>query len=116
MQGTQSYIPPEQIRGLAVDHRADIYSFGCLVHECVTGKPPFTASSSNELLNKHLRTKPPSLTVGNQNIEPGFADLVLRMLAKDPKDRPQSLDEFLREMNQQRIFRISPQPPPSETE
>ncbi|MBN1851666.1 MAG: serine/threonine protein kinase [Pirellulales bacterium] len=116
VQGTHSYISPEQIRGQAIDHRADIYSFGCMVHECVNGKPPFTATSANELLNKHLKSKPPLLTVGNKNIEPAFAELVQAMLTKDAKDRIQSLDEFLREMKTCRIFRISPQPPPDQTE
>lgn len=113
-QGTQSYISPEQIRGQNVDNRSDIYSFGCMVHECVTGKPPFTASSSNELLTKHLRTKPLSLTVGNKNIEPGFAEMVQRMMAKDPGDRPQTLEDFIQGLKTQRIFRIPPQPPDEE--
>ena len=49
---------PEQIRGKEVDERADIYSFGCMVYELMTGKLPFTASSSTELLNKHLKARP----------------------------------------------------------
>lgn len=111
VQGTQSYIAPEQIRGQPVDHRADIYSFGCVVHELVTGKPPFTATSSNELLNKHLKTKPPSLTVSDKNVEPAFAELVQRMLAKDPQERPQSLADVDREFQAQPVFRITPKPP-----
>ena len=58
VQGTYSYMAPEQIRGQAVDERADIYSFGCMVYELITGKLPFTATSPAELLNKHLKTKP----------------------------------------------------------
>ena len=55
VQGTRSYMSPEQIRGKSLDQRADIYSFGCTIHELVCGKTPFTGNSSNELLNKHLK-------------------------------------------------------------
>ena len=55
IQGTRSYMSPEQIRGQALDERADIYSFGCMVYELLGGKPPYTGTSTNDLLNKHLR-------------------------------------------------------------
>src|SRR5690606_33989896 len=55
VQGTQSYMSPEQIRGDNIDERADLYSFGCTLHELVCGKPPFTGTTTNDLLNKHLR-------------------------------------------------------------
>ena len=61
IQGTRSYMSPEQIRGQALDERADLYSFGCTIYELVSGKPPFTGSTTAELLNKHLTTPPPSL-------------------------------------------------------
>ena len=77
---------PEQIRGQQVDPRADVYSFGCMVHELLSGKPPFTASSPNELLQRHLSSKPQPLTVFDKNITPEFASYVQRMMAKDPKD------------------------------
>lgn len=111
VQGTHSYMPPEQIRGLAVDERADIYSFGCMVYELITGKLPFTGTSSTELLNKHLRAKPTQLSVLNKNVHADFADLVHRMLAKDPKDRPDSLQEFMRDLKAGRVFQIKPKKP-----
>ncbi len=61
VQGTRSYMAPEQIRGSAPDPRTDIYSFGCVLHELLSGKPPFTGVSSNDLLMKHLRAPPPPL-------------------------------------------------------
>jgi serine/threonine protein kinase len=111
VQGTYSYIPPEQIRGQAVDERADIYSFGCMVYELITGKLPFTASTPSELLNRHLRSRPQALSVLNKNVQHDFEDLVLRMLAKDPKDRPDSLREFRRELKAGRCFHLKPKKP-----
>ena len=57
-QGTRSYMSPEQIRGQALDGRADIYSFGATAYELVTGRPPFRGASSQDLLNKHITEKP----------------------------------------------------------
>jgi serine/threonine-protein kinase len=109
--GTHSYMPPEQIRGQACDARSDIYSFGCMVYELITGKLPFTGTSSSELLNKHLRTKPPQINVLNKNVHADFADLVHRMLAKEPKERPDSLKEFMRDLKAGRVFQIKPKKP-----
>ena len=72
IQGTRSYISPEQIRGSALDGRADLYSFACMIHELLSGKPPFTGRSANELLNKHLHATPPSLEGGNPNVTADF--------------------------------------------
>jgi len=115
VQGTYSYMSPEQIRGKEVDARADIYSFGCMIYELMTGKLPFTASSSTELLNKHLKARPPELSMLQKNIKPEFGKLVHRMLAKDPNDRPETLMEFYRELAG-RCFHIKPKPPLTEEE
>ena len=109
--GTRSYMSPEQIRGAAVDQRADIYSFGCTIHELICGKPPFTGSSSNELLNKHLKATPPSLDAVHRNVTPEFANLVRRTLAKEPAARPVSMGEFLDEFHQCRVYSVIPRPP-----
>jgi serine/threonine-protein kinase len=114
VQGTYSYMPPEQIRGKEVDARADIYSFGCMVYELMTGKLPFTGTSSSELLNKHLKSRPPDLGMLQRNIQPEFSKLVHRMLAKDPEERPDSLMEFYRELKAGRCFHLKPKRPPSE--
>lgn len=109
--GTHSYMPPEQIRGQACDARADIYSFGCMVYELITCKLPFTATSPAELLNKHLKLKAPSVQMLNKNVHADFANLLHRMLAKEPKDRPESLLEFMRELKAGRVFQIKPKKP-----
>ncbi len=76
VQGTHSYMSPEQIRGQTLDFRADVYSFGCMLHEFFSGKPPFSANSPNELLQRHLSNKPQPLTVFDKNIMPEFAAYV----------------------------------------
>lgn len=109
--GTHSYMSPEQIRGQACDQRADIYSFGVMVYELITGKVPFTGINPQELLTKHLKTKPAALSMINRNVHAGFADLVHRMLAKEPDERPDSLKEFIRELKAGRVFQIKPKKP-----
>jgi serine/threonine-protein kinase len=116
VQGTHSYMAPEQIRGRQVDTRADIYSFGCTLHEFFSGKPPFTANTPNELLQRHLSSKPQPLTVFDKNITPEFAAYVSRMMAKDPKDRPDNMKEVMIEIKTQKLFYNQPQPPTEEDE
>ena len=111
IQGTRSYMSPEQVRGGALDQRADVYSFGCAIFELVTGRPPFTGGSSNELLSKHLSSAPPSADSANQNLTPEFAALVGRMLAKLPANRPESAGQFLQEFRSLRMFKQPPRPP-----
>ena len=114
VQGTHSYMSPEQIRGQALDARADIYSFGCMVHEFFTGKPPFTANSPNELLQRHLSSRPADITVADKNITPEFAKYVLSMMAKDPAARPASMKDVMMGIKTQKIFYNRPQPPAAE--
>jgi serine/threonine protein kinase len=107
-QGTKSYMSPEQIRGLALDERADLYSFACTIYELVSGKPPFTGVSVNDLLMKHIKSPPPSLEVSNPNVAAPFAQLIRRSMAKDPGGRPKSVDDFLAEFRMIRVFRTMP--------
>jgi eukaryotic-like serine/threonine-protein kinase len=108
VQGTKSYISPEQIRGQALDGRADLYSLACTIQEILSGKPPFTGTSANDLLNKHLRSSPPSLEALNSNITTEFAQLIKRSLAKNRDARPESVDDFLREFRMMRVFKLAP--------
>ena len=105
VQGTKSYISPEQIRSLPLDGRADLYGFACTLHELLSGKPPFTGTSVNDLLNKHLRTSPPSLEAANPNVTPEFAQLIRRSMAKNRDARPKTVDDFLNEFRMMRVFR-----------
>jgi serine/threonine protein kinase len=108
IQGTRSYMSPEQIRGQPLDRRADLYSFGCMVYELVNGKPPYTGNDTNELLNKHLKSAIPSLLTAGKNVTNEFADLIKSTLAKDPAGRPASMDDFLAELRAINVFKPAP--------
>jgi len=111
VQGTRSYMSPEQIRGVALDDRADIYSFGCTVFELISGKLPFTATSPDHLLDKHLRAGIPSLQAANDNVTSEFSSLVERMMAKDPKQRPDTMTDVVRLLKNTKIYNIPPRKP-----
>jgi predicted Ser/Thr protein kinase len=87
--GTPAYMSPEQFTTAAVDTRSDLYSLGCVTYALVTGHPPFKADTWITFAAQHAHAdpEPPS---GDQPIPPEFSNLVLRMLAKDPADRPES--------------------------
>ncbi len=109
-QGTHSYMSPEQILREPVSPLADIYSFGITCYEFACRRQPFRANSPTELLNKHLRETPVPPTSFNKNISQDFADLILKMIKKRPKDRPQSMQEFLSQFSRIRIFKDDPDP------
>jgi len=110
VQGTHSYMSPEQIRGEPADDRADLYSLGCTLFELVAGRPPFSAPSGNELLSKHLRAAPPSLEGIREDVNPEFAQLIRSAMAKDPDERPSSTEAFYQKVLQTPVFRRSPGP------
>jgi serine/threonine protein kinase len=105
VQGTRTYMSPEQIRNERLDGRADIYSFGCAAYEIVTGRPPFRGANSEDLLKKHISEKPLSPRAHNPEVTEEFANLVLKMLEKDRAKRPDSFHTILGELKKMRVFR-----------
>jgi serine/threonine protein kinase len=108
VQGTASYMAPEQIRGLPPDASADIYSLGCTFYELLTTRLPFTGNSINELLAKHLEATPPTVTQRNRNVTPEFSELLKLIMAKRPDDRPKKTSDLMRLIQTTRIFRRPP--------
>jgi serine/threonine-protein kinase len=113
VQGTRSYMSPEQIRGKTVDERSDVYSYGCVLFELIAGRPPFTGDSPNDLLNKHLSAPIPSPATFSDNVSQEFADLVRQMLAKSPEHRPASVWDFLKKFRAIRLWKKPPRLPDS---
>lgn len=92
--GTVHYVAPEQIRGDAVDHRADIYSLGCLLFECLTGAVPFAHTSVPAVLYAHLEAPIPTVSDRGIGLPPAMDDVIAWALAKKPDDRPQRAGEL----------------------
>ncbi|ACY17590.1 serine/threonine-protein kinase [Haliangium ochraceum] len=100
VMGTPTYMAPEQCRGqLDLDARADLYSLGCILFEMLCGRPPFTGSSSIDLMSGHLRDAPPRPSSIEPAIGPELDALILSLLAKDPKDRFQRASDLERALH-----------------
>jgi eukaryotic-like serine/threonine-protein kinase len=108
IQGTRSYMSPEQIRGKGIDLRSDIYSLACMLHELVAGKPPFTGSSTQDLLTKHLRNPAPSLESTGRDVTGDFSELIRRMLSKNPANRPQTMHDVSQALRGMKVFNRPP--------
>lgn len=106
IQGTRSYMSPEQIRNEGLDGRADVYSFGAMCYELVTGRPPFRAANPQELLNKQLYEKPVTPRSHNPEVTEEFAELVLKMLEKKKEERPNNFHEILMALKKIKIFKV----------
>src|SRR6266700_2511339 len=93
--GTPQYMSPEQGTGQAVDRRSDIYSLGIVLFHCLTGRVPFNADSPLTITLKHLHDPLPMDRLAAEQVPPPVEQLVLKMAAKSPSDRYQSIDELL---------------------
>jgi serine/threonine protein kinase/tetratricopeptide (TPR) repeat protein len=99
MVGSVGYMAPEQVRGgLEIDGRADIFSLGCVLFECLTGHPAFAGEDMMAVLVKVLIDDTPDVLEGGLPVPPAFAQLVTRMLAKEPADRPPNAEQVSREL------------------
>src|SRR5215213_5209391 len=97
--GTPAYMAPEMANGENVDRRADLYALGCVAYWLLTGKLVFEADSPLRMLIQHIQGTPvpPSQRAGVE-VPPALERLVMRCLAKDPDQRPQSADELIAEL------------------
>jgi serine/threonine protein kinase len=94
--GDARYMSPEQYSGATADHRADIYSFGCLMYEVLTGRPPFIADKVSMLIYKHVKKRPRSIDerFPELQISQDLDRLIMRCLQKLPDNRYQSVSDL----------------------
>lgn len=90
--GSPLYMSPEQCLGNAIDARTDIYGLGCVIYECISGNVPFRGKTFMETFNLHISGELKPFAKG-LDVPPELSQLVERMLAKDPIDRPSSMTE-----------------------
>jgi serine/threonine protein kinase len=99
VMGTPTYMSPEQCKGAGtVDHRADLYSLGCILYEALCGVPPFEADGAGELIAMHLFVAPKPPRQLDANITPEAERLILELLAKDPAERPATAADVSRRL------------------
>lgn len=94
--GSPTYMSPEQLLGDPIDARTDIYAFGCVMYECLTGKTPFDGDTVFSVMHQHISDTPPSLSDTNPNVEVPYdlGQAVLRCLEKEPPKRFQTMKEL----------------------
>jgi protein kinase-like protein len=85
--GTIDYVPPEQIEGVRIDGRADVYSLGCVLYECLAGSRPFDRDSELSVVFAHLNEPPPRITDAQPGLPREFDQVFDTALAKSPDDR-----------------------------
>jgi serine/threonine-protein kinase len=112
--GTAGYMSPEQVQGLEVDHRSDIFSFGVLLFEMFTGQLPFKGVHETAVAYEIVNVDAPPMSSVQPEIDPALDSIVLECLEKDPNERAQSakqvsidLKRFKRESNRSRVSRVT---------
>jgi WD40 repeat protein/tRNA A-37 threonylcarbamoyl transferase component Bud32 len=96
LMGTLDYVAPEQIAGEMIDGRADVYSLGCVLYECLVGEPPFRRSSEVEVVYAHLQDEPPVASARRPELPEALDAVIATALAKEPEQRYSSCGDMIR--------------------
>lgn len=107
--GSPLYMSPEQIKGEEVDGASDIYSFGCMLFEILTGQPPFAGDSVVETFSMHKMQEAPKLSSFG-NFPDALTNLIAQCLSKEPKERPSSANELLKRLEKIQDEVLNPVP------
>src|SRR6202158_2892011 len=94
VMGTLGYVSPEQLKGKPADARSDIFSFGAVLYEMLSGQRAFRGDSAADTMSAILREDPPDLSVTNQGVSPGLERIVRHCLEKNPEQRFQSASDL----------------------
>jgi len=100
--GTPRYMSPEQALGKPLDPRSDIFSFGALLYECITGRPAFSGANEVETYTQVIRDNPPPPSQTNPEVPSKLEDITLRCLAKSTHDRYRSAEELVTDLREVR--------------
>jgi eukaryotic-like serine/threonine-protein kinase len=98
--GTPAYMAPEQATGDVVDHRADLYALGVVGYEMLSGWAPFEGRTAQQLLAAHATETPEPIARRRASVPPRLGALIMRLLEKNPADRPQSADDLRRALDE----------------
>src|SRR5262245_49871947 len=116
--GTPYYMSPEQAKGSRqIDSRSDLYAVGVILYECITGQVPFSAETFNELILRIVLESPAPVESFVTNLDPGFAAIIHKSMAREPRERFQTAAEFQDALKQWLVESaegpvMPPKPPP----
>jgi serine/threonine-protein kinase len=113
-RGTPAYTAPEMVAGTVQPGQAklvDVYALGIMAHELLSGEVPFRGATVVEVWNQHLRLSAPDLRVLRADVPAQLAALVSDMMAKDPSDRPQYIEDVAAQLRAIRARRVTPPEP-----
>jgi serine/threonine protein kinase len=99
VMGTPTYMAPEQCRGVAIDHRADLYSLGCILFELCAGRPPFVGEGTGDVLTAHIHLPPPTFAASGVKAPAPVEQLLQRLLIKSPERRIQSAEVLIADID-----------------
>ncbi|MGE0143193.1 MAG: protein kinase [Planctomycetota bacterium] len=99
LRGTPHFMSPEQVQRKPLDHRSDLYSLGCTFYRLVTGRTPFQKDSVKEILRAHLNEPAPAANKVEAAVPTEIANVIARLLEKDPANRYQSAVELIEDLD-----------------
>lgn len=114
LMGTVPYMSPEQLSGAKIDSRTDIFSFGCILYEMITGTHPFIKKTFMETVAAILKDEPPKPSIKEPDTPPPLEKMLFRCLSKNPEDRYHSAKDLAYDLASLRNDFISPSPIPSQ--
>ncbi|HZU97764.1 MAG TPA: tetratricopeptide repeat protein [Planctomycetota bacterium] len=100
IKGTVSYMAPEVAKSAAVDRRADLYSLGCALYQCVTRELPFRGETNLDVIQRHLNDEPRDPRESRPDVPDWLLKLIFKLMAKDPSERYPSANDVIRALNE----------------